>query len=300
MKKVTLLCLILIAVATAAACSNYNPAITQDSDAYYEDILLDNIAQEDGQLGMGGSHEGCRHDSAFHRFPDLVMNLVGEDIFMSWVDDMEVLNLQSNDPTCPWPYTTFVNFVRHFNITREELQYLMDNSSLYYLRYDFGHNLDVIFSGDDDLIEEFYTLGDLRMQEIQHYNFMWIIKTDLLIYAEENHQAHLSYWISEMNDSDDWQFSPYNAEVFTADIRQWSIPEMIQAFDIPQSFVEDRLSLINNVNRLMFTLDLDAIYNPSLMEELINNAELSVQLDNDGEPLAFDPAEIDQLIIRPL
>jgi hypothetical protein len=248
-------------------------------------------------MGGGGS---CRHNSAFHMFPIDVIDFVGSEAFHNWREFTEIMNAQSNNPTCPIPYTNFVGFVRYFNISREQLQTLLDNSSLYYLRNDFGHDLDIVFGGDDALIEEFYTSAHLREHEIQQYHFISILKSILLNYVEDNHQEQFSSWVSEVNAANNWQFSPYNTE-FTADIRQWSIPELIHTFDIPRSVVEQEIRWINNINRLMFTLDLDAIYTPGHMEQLMSIASFSVNLDSDtAQPLAIDPSNIDALVIVPV
>jgi hypothetical protein len=316
MKRNILICLILIAVIIISACSNhdaeaaqviavdntpevidtvYDAESTQNNAAH--DIELSNELEE--ELSLGGYHE-CRHQSSFHSFPWQLLDLIEMEAFYSWLADMRAMDDSISDPTCLTPHVNIVNFVRHFDISREDFQTILDNDPIYYVRHHFGHDLDVLFSGDDALIEQFYTTGHLRRHEVQQYEFMWMLKNSLFYYAESNHPVQLDNWIDSKNTANNWQFSPYNTE-FTASIRQWSIPDIIHTFNIPRSFVEQEIHWINNINRLMFTLDFDTIYTPGHMEQLMNVANFSVNLDSDtAQPLAIDPSNIDALVIMPV
>lgn len=231
----------------------------------------------------------CRHIRSFHSIPGEISDLVEREALRNWRESVNINTSGTHNFDCPTWYRSIVEFVRYFDIQREDFQAVLDNTREYYV---FGFNLDIIYSDDDELIDEYFSTGYLRILEAEEIWFVRGLKWDLWSPLRFDYEHEFARWVATKNADDSWKFSPFNTE-FTGDIRQWSIPEFIQAFNISREHLEDIIALRNerDVDWHTFTVDLDAIFVPDRLEELIHEAGLS------NGNLAIDPADIDRLII---
>jgi hypothetical protein len=93
-----------------------------------------------------GIYECLRHQfNSYHTFGAPLINYVGSKELSEWSNTTRELHGHCG--------INVVQLIRDFDIPREDLEVLMDTTLFYYA----GHDLDVIYSGDDELIELYYT-----------------------------------------------------------------------------------------------------------------------------------------------
>lgn len=220
-------------------------------------------------MAVGGPGEGCRHsntyENSYHSISGTLINHVGNTNFSNWVEIISADKEKYTDTDCPSEYCDIVKFVKDFNIPRENFQAILDNSGMDY--YSFDYNLDIIYSGDEKLIDEYYCSGKESEKEYLVKECLYEIKINLFAYIKIEFPDEFNKWVSEMNSLkiqaytqmdkkplllysrmiDGSLVDTYSNE-FTGDLRQWSIPEFIAQFNIPrEKFTElvDR----NTINR---------------------------------------------------
>ena len=105
--------------------------------------------------GIGGHFRDCYlHAGDFHNLDIFVTeDIVCSEEFFEWAEPLR--EMMRNSPDYPYGecLVNLVTFIEHFNISREVFQQLIDDT-----RVDFvtEYNLDILYSGDITLIEEFY------------------------------------------------------------------------------------------------------------------------------------------------
>ena len=124
----------------------------------------------------------CIHERSgnfyFHEMSDVLIEYVGDKEFGEWYNEKNRLSELSHNPDCIHHLRNIVDFVKYFEISREEMQHLMNTTTLYYLR----HNLDVIYSGDNGLVEKYYTSAQTSDEKIDGYlaGANYIIKSSIV------------------------------------------------------------------------------------------------------------------------
>ena len=122
---------------------------------------------------IGGSNLCTVHSvMSYHSYSQEMMALVGEDEFYEWVETAE------KGPSvdgCPSPNANVYEFIKHFEISRSDLEEIYYNTSLY---YDSVLNFDVLYSGDDEAVDEFYrNVDELHIIEKKRRAF-WELKSE--------------------------------------------------------------------------------------------------------------------------
>jgi len=106
----------------------------------------------------------CYTHSIFFCSPVVFDHFIGLDIididdYSAWERPLRSLR------TSPYEDCTvnIISFINHFGITRDVFQYVIDTLRL---DYRFHYNLDILFSGDSALIEQYYSIAneELHMQ----------------------------------------------------------------------------------------------------------------------------------------
>jgi len=244
-------------------------------------------------LAIGGSIDGaCRHyetcNDSFHNFSGALIDYVGEKEFAAWLDQTAKDKKIYENTNCIYYYCNIVRFVRDFDIKREEFQAILDNIGVVYYRYDY--NLDIIYSEDEKLIDQYYCSGKQRENKYLLNECLYGIKFDLWVYIRDNFADEFEQWVREMNDS-----KIYSNE-FTGDMRQWSIPEFIARFNVSREKVEeiiDRYIVDREPTEIMTAIefDIDLLYEDA--------RELSQKRDSlDAKNYSADTIETDFLYIK--
>ena len=113
--------------------------------------------------GLGGDFRECLiHSGHFHSLSIFVDTIVSYEDFIAWSQPLWVM-WTSPYSECLVNLSTFIEY---FGITREEIQQLIDDIRIerdFDITFGLEINLDVLFSGDRDLIEEFYRIENEAM-----------------------------------------------------------------------------------------------------------------------------------------
>lgn len=167
MKKIMVALMIVFAILVCVACEQINPndsSILGNTDGSVglspnnnESDTIDTSNNSDvkypdseNQAANGGASTSiCDvHVRQAHEFTDGLIRYVGEDEFMEWIEDGEILNVTEG---CRQPTHTIYEFIKFFDIPRnvfEEVYY----TECYNLDY---FDVDLFYSGDDEAVEMF-------------------------------------------------------------------------------------------------------------------------------------------------
>ena len=116
------------------------------------------------ELGVPDSIGGCFrecfiHSGHFHSLDIFIGTLVCSEDLIEWYVPLRAAMRTSPYDECLINISTFIE---HFGITREAIQQLIDDTRIdFFIEY----NLDVLFSGDNALIEEFYCIGNEALHD---------------------------------------------------------------------------------------------------------------------------------------
>ena len=162
------------------------------SDEYAD---LSNSEQE-----HGGEEYDCIHErngnGGYHTFGSALMSYVGYEEFIEWANNIEMKCKEQNNADCLFYLSNGVQLIKDFNIPREDMEFLMKTTALYYKDY----KLDVIYSGDDELIEKYYTTPWWEKDELMLKGAEYSIKYNLVDYSsDENRERYVGNGIIEFN-----------------------------------------------------------------------------------------------------
>ena len=105
---------------------------------------------------MGGTNVCTVHSvMSYHSYSQEMIDLVGEENFNEWINASEKSVPRDG---CAFPDSNVFQFINHFGIKREELEQVYYNTPCYYNRV---LNLDVLYSGDSELVDEYYRNTEL-------------------------------------------------------------------------------------------------------------------------------------------
>ena len=107
------------------------------------------------------------HSGLFHSFHFFIHNLVSEDDFTAWYFATTAMDIPC--------LVNIVTFIEHFGISRGEFQDFIDLYPWHYFMYG-GNIIDVIFSGDNALINHFFSIEN-------HY-----------LLAQQRREREAKYW----------------------------------------------------------------------------------------------------------
>lgn len=227
-----------------------------------ESLTLEPPANNDDFVG--GEHGTCKHSGAFHEsyhaFIDEFIDYVGEEAFYAWVEKTKELSLKEASEDCKYKYTNISQFIKDFNIPKEDFLKLCDNTAGYYTH---DYNVDILYSGDDKLIDEYYsnTPADILSEHRKRMS-EYILKS--LISGIIGNEK-LTSWEKDKG------YTPIN----------WSIPQVVKEFNITRDDFQSALDKLKDEET--YDYDVDKLYS--------GDAEISAAL-RDGVPAV----EIDAML----
>jgi len=242
---------------TTAPGSNANKNLSNENDStellteLLTDIIIDGTTDEiiesyDGEVLSGGDR--CPiHIPEYHIFPHNYTYYVGENKFFEWINGIERYDYDKNGKLiyhdgCRVPNGNIYEFIKYFNISKEEFYDLWYYSSSYYFN---DHNPDILFSDDMDLIEEYY-----RRDYDEHEQTMSVRTSEYLLILEF---MELYY--------DDPIYGEAFREVFSLGYNRFSIPQLIYVTDITHEEVEELYERVERNSPLgCYDYDFDTIY----------------------------------------
>ena len=114
----------------------------------------------------------------FHYIDHVLALHVGLDRVFEWGRMMYYYH-DYNNIYCHNPRANVVGFIRYFNITREEMEWLFARSNMFYFT---DYNLDIIFSGNDDLIWAYFENPKERADALQNRAMIGKLKDALIAF----------------------------------------------------------------------------------------------------------------------
>ena len=184
---------------------------------------------------MGGTSVCQVHDISYHRFSDILIDYIGHDRFIEWVNSV---NTPQYDSDCLYPGCTIYECIDFFNIPREDLEELYLTSPGQY--YNSVWNFDLLYSDNDEIVDEFYkNIDELRTIEEKRF-CLWMMKWDIEDdYADECEQIFGD----------------------TVSTPQVSIADMVEALEIPREKLEAYAENSGPASNARYDYNFDLIYN---------------------------------------
>lgn len=284
--------------------------IKEDSDAESTTFIQDEVS-ENNEIGIGYlNSDYCDHivvsfhipggyvyDDSYHNVSGELINYIGYDNFAQWND-----GITSDEDF------NIINLIHDFNISQETFETILDNT---YTGYFFDYNLDIIYSNNEKTIQDYYTSGMNRIGEILSKKYISFIKGSIISYLNDKYADEFDEWVTLKNNDDNWKYSelqytdrllysikdingnPINlySNIFTGNIRQWSIAEAVNYFNIPRSIIEEYNNIAYNSITSACKFDIDKLY-------LENSYKLiSDELKDQTDCPSVDPILIDKTLI---
>ena len=247
-------------------------------------VETENTQKHTESVSIGG-HTPCVHsvmfndleiDFTYHSLGPFI-SYVGQDSFREWcsiAEPQKKAAFERGEASCP--YTTVVELVEYFDIPQEDFTLLILNAPEY-----IDYNVDVIYAGTD-VAEEYYTRE--RTQDAAARQVLHCMKLELTQYVIDNKPEAYNAWVKEKN-ADGWfgselfknnltKLTDINkniSNILTAstefkgtNISQFSIAEMISAFNIPREVVD--MAYLNNKKFAGFegTIDIDTLFTANM------------------------------------
>ena len=149
---------------------NYVHEVLCDNDEYTQDEYYNEVMEyyhrernTDNEVQiMCNNFKTCSfHANSFHFIDLYVMGgLVSREDYMAWATPLREQR-QSPYDCCT---VNVLTFIRHFGITEDQVQQVIDNLHPV-ARYNMALNIDILFSGDDELIEQFYAIENEMLHQ---------------------------------------------------------------------------------------------------------------------------------------
>lgn len=211
------------------------------------------------EQGIGGSFK-CPHTWSFHSFSGMLIDGLGIDwdTLVAWSDEKVAFSSTQTNLPCEYFHSNIYEFLFDFNIPRDKLEELNHTTNLYYVE---DYNSDILYSGDYNIINEYY-INDPNAKYNQRKSIELGIKNDIITYVGRDEYKK---WLTEL----DIPTSPKYYDV------QWSIAEAVYRFDISQEALYKMIDLYDP--EVVFEYDIDAIYNNK--ESILNNGVTGYLLD---------------------
>ena len=255
-----------------------------------------------------GSNE-CIHNrcgNTYHYFRPYIIDYIGNEVFFEWVKNVEKLCVEQATPECSIPLSNIVQLIRDLNISREEMEMLARYTDLYYEDY----NLDVIYSNDDKLIEQYYTTPSWEKEEFVAKVIASGFKVCLQEYVVFGEIGNLKSdpdfelwdsWIVEKYQKKHEMLLTNNKEkiymgeakikgefidVYLGDFTgnsnsQWSIAELVRNFDIPKEKFINLYTWSRKYDEYKkFQYNIDLLYNDQRLDYMIEQGVDAAVIDS--------------------
>lgn len=236
-KRIILLGLSLVIFLSLLSCEKkYDKTYESTSDSYAEDTVSSEKAESDHNPRGGTSICQVHSLLSYHGYSQEMINLVGEENFNSWAEKTSVPDQKDG---CLYPDGNILSFIRFFNIPRDELERVYYQSATYY-----GHvlNLDLLYSGDEKAVDEYYRNSSIKDVEEKREQFLILKMAIRDSYNEE--------WVDLFGDS---RITP-----------QKSVYEAVKAFGIDREKIESLVEENSNNNSPSYHYNFDVLFDESL------------------------------------
>jgi len=227
----------------------------------------------DGYTSEGSSSNGypedeCIHgiDSSFHTFDSNFIELVGG--FEAANEFFEATsaydNANADSKRCRWESGNIYNFIKYFNISREDFEKCYYGTNAY---YSSDHDPELLYNGTLEEIEEYYINSSERADYRRKLSSERTLKYSLVKIATDRGKSE-----SEANASSEAfnlllkaHRDKYGEPIWVT----YSIPELIDMFEITKNEFETYITG-ESVGLDFFEYDIEKIFdeNESLLDEI--------------------------------
>ncbi len=187
---------------------------------------------------MGGTNVCTVHSvMSYHSYSQEMIDLVGEENFNDWINASEKSAPRDG---CAFPDSNVFQFINHFGIKREELEQVYYNTPCYYNRV---LNLDVLYSGDSELVDEYYR------------------NTDYLDSVREKRQALLIFKSSIRNGDPDLWTETFGSDKITP---RASVKAAVDAYGLSRETIEAIVAKEAARRDYVYDYNIDALFDGSM------------------------------------
>ncbi len=213
------------------------------------------------------------HSFEFHSYSMDLINYVGNDEFMSWVErcDSKAPEIEG----CPF-YCNIYNFIKEFDVPREVLETAYYGTAEFYFS---DYNIDILYDTDEDTVNHYYMSSVDREEEREKYSSLGEIKFGIVDYAMMSSDEKMQEF-----------FETYGKD---HSICEWSIADFVKVTGIEkgdlQALIEDitvREYPGETVILNCFDFDYDVLYDIAASKITDSDKEATV-IDKHNEDLVF-------------
>lgn len=237
--------------------SNITPVISESENKETTSITISS--------DIGGSE--YIHCQSYHDFSGALIDFVGANKFDEWIKNTEEKQNTVKDEECIAPLQNIYQFIIDFNISKEEFTRLYYSDGSYYTR---DYNINLLYSGDKEAIEAYYTSGG-NTALFEHRIKIYEIKIMLI----QNVPTEIyDQWSGK-------ETAMYIENSNTRNCINWSIPEFLYYFNIDEEVFIGWMK--NYASKYTSFINYDKIYR--------DNADIKAAIEN-----KMMPYEIDELV----
>jgi len=235
----------------------------------------------------GGDFRECNlHSAHFHALDAFILSMVSVEDFVEWSAPLRAEMRNSQAGCCLINLSTFID---HFELSRDDLQRVINENPR--VIFSFHYNLDILFSGDTALIEQYYCISNerthstmAREREVDYLSrkIMGLQQTVNVNVRMSRHYHDIWTYARFMTPGGMSMFSRWMQDlVDSGQYDRVNIVELVNYFRIPRHAFE---GFVNEFNMYLFThYNTDAIFsgNRQLIEAyyaLENEAQHSSQV----------------------
>lgn len=218
---------------------------------------------------IGGSLPTTEFKNSFILLPDTLAHIIDTGKLSDWENLINgIVAVGKEDP---YLYDNIYQFIRFFDIQREDFEELYYSTNLYYL---YDYNFDLLYSDDIDKVYSYYKEEN---EDFLKRNTEFSIKQDIKNLIGDE-------------DFNNWLYAKKTQEYGDYYDVSWSIAEVVYDFDIPRSAIEDILhNYMSDENGVMIT----EIYEDGSEASITND---TVMYEYNLDMVYNDNAELKELL----
>ncbi len=218
---------------------------------------------------IGGSLPTTEFKNSFILLPDTLAHIIDTGKLSDWENLINGIVAAGKED--PYLYDNIYQFIRFFDIQREDFEKLYYSTNLYYL---YDYNFDLLYSDDIDKVYSYYKEEN---EDFLKRNTEFSIKQDIKNLIGDE-------------DFNNWLYAKKTQEYGDYYDVSWSIAEVVYDFDIPRSAIEDILhNYMSDENGVMIT----EIYEDGSEASITND---TVMYEYNLDMVYNDNAELKELL----
>ncbi len=224
-------------------------------------------------LPFCGSTSETIYKNSFCLIPGYLSDYIGHDKYIEWQEN--VLNTPRSNKHDPYQYINIYEFIKHFDISRNEFEEIYYTSNLYYL---YDYNFDILYGDSADDVYEYYNINTPENIDVQKRGTELSIKKSLKKYVGKE---KFNEWLREEKLLETTYFN----DVW------WGISEAVYKFDISRDVLAEIISECTGISNDI--VKVEAVYEDDSTVSLVDNVipsytyNLDIIYEADTENVSF-------------